>query len=41
MDYISRGLNPLHHGIQVGVATPVVCRIYEEIQDDLPEGVMD
>lgn len=41
MDYISRGLNPIHHGIQVGVATPVICRVFEEIQDDLPEGVMD
>ena len=41
MDYISRGLNPLHHGLQVGVATPVVCRIYEQIKDQLPDGVMD
>ena len=38
MDYIARGLNPNHHGIQVGVATPVIARVYEELADILPEG---
>ena len=38
MDYIARGLNPNHHGIQVGVATPVIARFYEELADILPEG---
>lgn len=41
MDYVARGENPIHHGIQVGVATPVVARIFEELQDILPEGVID
>lgn len=38
MDYIARGLNPNHHGIQVGVATPVIARFFEELKDILPEG---
>ena len=38
MDYIARGLNPNHHGIQVGVATPVIARFFEEMADILPEG---
>lgn len=38
MDYIARGLNPNHHGIQVGVATPVIARFFEEMADLLPEG---
>ena len=38
MDYIARGLNPNHHGIQVGVATPVIARFFEELSDILPEG---
>ncbi len=41
MDYVERGLNPNHHGIQVGVATPVLARFFEEMEDILPEGVMD
>ena len=41
MDYIARGLNPNHHGIQVGVATPVIARIFELCEDILPAGVMD
>ena len=41
MDYVERGLNPNHHGIQVGVATPVLARFFEELEDELPEGVMD
>lgn len=41
MDYIARGLNPNHHGIQVGVATPVIARCFELCEDILPEGVMD
>ena len=41
MDYVERGLNPNHHGIQVGVATPVLARFFEEMADIMPEGVMD
>ncbi len=41
MDYIARGLNPNHHGIQVGVATPVIARFYEELKDELPEELYD
>ena len=38
MDYIARGLNPNHHGIQVGVATPIIARFFEELADILSEG---
>lgn len=41
MDYIARGLNPNHHGVQVGVATPVIARFFEELEDILPEGVKE
>ena len=41
MDSVERGVNPNHHGIQVGVATPVIARFYEELEDLLPEGVKD
>ena len=38
MDYIARGLNPIHHGTQVGVATPVIARFFEQCEDILPQG---
>ncbi|MBQ8751590.1 MAG: sn-glycerol-1-phosphate dehydrogenase [Clostridia bacterium] len=38
MEYIARGLNPIHHGIQVGVATVIIARFFEELADCLPEG---
>ena len=41
MDSVERGVNPNHHGIQVGVATPVIARFYEELEDLLPEGVKE
>lgn len=41
MDYVERGVNPNHHGIQVGVATPVIARFFEEVEDILPEGVKE
>ncbi|MCD8020246.1 MAG: sn-glycerol-1-phosphate dehydrogenase [Clostridiales bacterium] len=41
MDYIARGLNPNHHGIQVGVATPVIARFFELMEDLLPEGTKE
>lgn len=41
MDFIARGLNPNHHGIQVGVATPVIARFFEEMKDMLPEGTFE
>ena len=40
MDYIARGLNPIHHGVQVGAATPVILRLYEEMQDVIPAETM-
>lgn len=39
MDFIARGLNPNHHGIQVGVATTVIARFFEELAAYLPKGV--
>lgn len=41
MDYIARGLNPIHHGIQVGVATVVIARYFEELESLLPDGVKE
>lgn len=41
MDYIKRGLNPNHHGIQVGVATVIIARYFEELKELLPEGVKE
>lgn len=41
MDWIARGQNPNHHGIQVGVATPVIARFFEELEDILPEGTKE
>ena len=41
MDYIARGLNPIHHGLQVGVATVAIARIFEELHGVLPEGVAE
>ncbi|MBQ8283963.1 MAG: sn-glycerol-1-phosphate dehydrogenase [Clostridia bacterium] len=38
MDFIARGLNPNHHGIQVGVATVIIARFFEELGDTLPKG---
>lgn len=39
MDFIARGLNPNHHGIQVGVATVVIAKFFKELSDILPKGV--
>lgn len=41
MDYISRGLNPIHHGIQVGAASAVIARVFEALSDILPEGTAE
>lgn len=41
MDFIARGLNPNHHGIQVGVATVVIARYFEELKNILPDGVAE
>ena len=38
MDYIARGLNPIHHGTQVGCASTVIARFFEHLADILPEG---
>ena len=40
MDYIARGLNPIHHGVQVGAATPVILRYFEELKDQLPASTL-
>lgn len=37
MEYIKRGLNPIHHGIQVGCAASVIARFFEQLSDILPE----
>jgi glycerol-1-phosphate dehydrogenase [NAD(P)+] len=36
MDYIARGKTPIHHGTQVGIATPVIAQFFEEMKDILP-----
>jgi len=41
MDFIAKGLNPNHHGIQVGVATVVIARYFEELENLLPQGVKE
>lgn len=41
MDFIARGLNPNHHGIQVGVATVAIARYFEELKNLLPVGVIE
>ncbi len=41
MDFIARGLNPNHHGIQVGVATVIIARYFEELESILPQGVKE
>lgn len=41
MDYVAKGLNPNHHGVQVGVATPIIARFFEELEDILPEGTKE
>ncbi len=41
MDFIARGLNPNHHGVQVGVATVLIARFFEELEDILPNGVKE
>lgn len=39
MDFIAKGLNPNHHGIQVGVATVIIARYFEELENLLPQEV--
>lgn len=41
MDAIAKGQTPNHHGVQVGVATPVIIRAFEEMADLLPKGTLD
>lgn len=40
MEYIKRGLNPIHHGVQVGCAAPVIARFFEQLSDILPESTV-
>lgn len=41
MGFIARGLNPNHHGIQVGIATCIIARFFEELEDILPQGTKE
>lgn len=41
MDYIAKGANPIHHGIQVGVASVVIAKIFDNLKDILPYGVTE
>ena len=37
MEFIRRGENPIHHGIQVGCAAAVIARIFEQLDDIIPD----
>ena len=41
MKVIARGENPELHGIKVGIATPVIAEVFDEMQDLLPESVKE
>lgn len=41
MEVISRGENPELHGIKVGIATPLIAAIFDEMRDILPESVKE
>lgn len=41
MAVIASGKNPELHGIKVGIATPIIARIFDEMKDQLPESVTD
>ena len=40
MDYVARGVTPIHHGTQVGVASTIIADFFVEMADLLPEGVV-
>ena len=39
MAVIAAGKNPELHGIKVGIATPIIAKIFDEMKDTLPESV--
>ena len=39
MAVIATGKNPELHGIKVGIATPIITKIFDEMKDTLPESV--
>lgn len=39
MAVIAAGKNPELHGIKVGIATPIIAKIFDEMKDQLPESV--
>lgn len=39
MTVIASGKNPELHGIKVGIATPIIAKIFDEMKDQLPESV--
>ncbi|GFO85474.1 sn-glycerol-1-phosphate dehydrogenase [Anaerostipes butyraticus] len=41
MKVIARGENPELHGIKVGIATPVIAEVFDEMQDLFPESVKE
>lgn len=41
MAVIARGENPELHGIKVGIATPIIARVFDEMKDLLPESVIE
>ncbi|MDD3185966.1 MAG: sn-glycerol-1-phosphate dehydrogenase [Anaerostipes sp.] len=40
MAFIEHGKYPELHGIKVGIATPIIAQIFEEMRDELPESVI-
>lgn len=40
MAVIASGKNPELHGIKVGIATPIIAKIFDEMNDQLPESVI-
>ncbi len=41
MAFIEQGKYPELHGIKVGIATPIIAQIFEEMRDELPESVIE
>ena len=38
---IAAGKNPELHGIKVGIATPIIAKIFDEMKDFLPKSVVE
>lgn len=41
MAVIAAGKNPELHGIKVGIATPIIAKIFDEMKDFLPKSVVE